>query len=199
MAEQLTDPTFIIGADAAAAGDSIQWWEYWWVYIFAAAIGFSATVAEPALIAVSLKAGEVSGGTIKPRALRVAVAVGVGASVAVGALRIVTGAPLYVFIIARLSRGGRPDHSSPQRRSFRWPTIRVVSRPRQSRRQWSQRSVLGLASTVPGRSELIDGFGLVALASLFPMITVMGYAQASRWRAARRAHAARPSDTPVTE
>ncbi len=40
---------------------------------------------------------------------------------------------------------------------------------------------LGLASTVPGRSPLIDGFGLIALASLFPMITVMGYAQIGEW------------------
>jgi hypothetical protein len=46
---------------------------------------------------------------------------------------------------------------------------------------------LGLAATVPGRSPLIDGFGLIALASLFPMITVMGYAQMSQWAAARAA------------
>ncbi|MDH3741904.1 MAG: DUF1538 domain-containing protein, partial [Hyphomicrobiales bacterium] len=40
---------------------------------------------------------------------------------------------------------------------------------------------LGLASSVPGRSALLDGFGLIALASLFPMITVMGYAQITGW------------------
>lgn len=45
---------------------------------------------------------------------------------------------------------------------------------------------LGLASTVPGRSILIDGFGLIALASLFPMMTVMGYAQISEWWLQRR-------------
>jgi hypothetical protein len=44
---------------------------------------------------------------------------------------------------------------------------------------------LGLASTVPGRSTLLDGFGLIAFASLFPMITVMAYAQLSEWRAKR--------------
>lgn len=44
---------------------------------------------------------------------------------------------------------------------------------------------LGLASSVPGRSPLLDGFGLIALASLFPMITVMGYAQLSDWLAKR--------------
>jgi hypothetical protein len=41
---------------------------------------------------------------------------------------------------------------------------------------------IGLATTIPGRSPLIDGFGLIAFASLFPMITVMGYAQLSYWR-----------------
>jgi hypothetical protein len=45
---------------------------------------------------------------------------------------------------------------------------------------------LGLASTVPGRSPLIDGFGLIALASLFPMITVMAYAQISELRATKK-------------
>ena len=48
---------------------------------------------------------------------------------------------------------------------------------------------LGLASGVPGRSAVLDGFGLIALASLFPMITVMGYAQMTGWltrRAERR-------------
>ncbi len=50
---------------------------------------------------------------------------------------------------------------------------------------------IGLASTVPGRSPLIDGFGLIALASLFPMITVMGYAQLAVWR--------KPSSTPQSK
>ena len=44
---------------------------------------------------------------------------------------------------------------------------------------------LGLAETVPGRSPLIDGFGLIAFASLFPMISVMAYAQLSEFRARR--------------
>jgi hypothetical protein len=46
---------------------------------------------------------------------------------------------------------------------------------------------LGLASTIPGRSPLIDGFGLIAFASLFPIIAVMAYAQLSEAKA-RRAH-----------
>jgi hypothetical protein len=45
---------------------------------------------------------------------------------------------------------------------------------------------LGLAGTIPGRSPLVDGFGLIAFASLFPMMTVMGYAQLGEIRARRR-------------
>jgi hypothetical protein len=44
---------------------------------------------------------------------------------------------------------------------------------------------LGLAANIPGRSPVLDGFGLIAFASLFPMITVMGYAQLSEWRRRR--------------
>ncbi|MBF0382504.1 MAG: DUF1538 family protein, partial [Magnetococcales bacterium] len=44
---------------------------------------------------------------------------------------------------------------------------------------------LGLAATVPGRSPALDGFGLIAFASLFPMMTVMGYAQIAQWLARR--------------
>ncbi len=44
---------------------------------------------------------------------------------------------------------------------------------------------LGLASTVPGRSPLLDGFGLIAFASVFPIMTVIGYAQLTAWRAKR--------------
>ena len=45
---------------------------------------------------------------------------------------------------------------------------------------------LGLASSVPGRSPILDGFGLIAFASLCPIMAVLAYAQASRWRASRR-------------
>ena len=44
---------------------------------------------------------------------------------------------------------------------------------------------LGLASTVPGRSPLLDGFGLIAFASVFPIMTVMAYAQLSEWQATK--------------
>jgi hypothetical protein len=45
---------------------------------------------------------------------------------------------------------------------------------------------LGLASTVPGRNPALDGFGLIAFASLFPIITVLGYAQFGQWLTTRR-------------
>ncbi len=45
---------------------------------------------------------------------------------------------------------------------------------------------LGLASTIPGRSPVLDGFGLIAFACLFPIISVLGYAELSAWKAKRR-------------
>jgi hypothetical protein len=49
---------------------------------------------------------------------------------------------------------------------------------------------LGLAEQLPGRSPLVDGFGLIASAALCPMLTVMGYAQLSEWWSPRRPRAA---------
>ncbi|NNL96318.1 MAG: DUF1538 family protein, partial [Xanthomonadales bacterium] len=77
MAEQLTAPEFI-GLHELG---TVAWHQYLWVYVFAAAIGFSTTIAEPALIAVAIKANQVSAGTITVRGLRVAVAIGVAIGV----------------------------------------------------------------------------------------------------------------------
>ena len=95
MAQQLTAPEFIYHSETAVAvGFRVHWLDYLWVYVFAAAIGFATTVAEPALLAVAIKANQVSGGTITVRGLRYAVAVGVAVGVALGVFRIVTGTPL---------------------------------------------------------------------------------------------------------
>ena len=96
MADQLTDPELVGGQAAGLAPD---WRDYYWVYIFGAAIGFATTIAEPALIAVSMKAQDVSAGTVHAWGLRVAVAVGVAIGISVGCLRIVTGTPLPWYII----------------------------------------------------------------------------------------------------
>jgi hypothetical protein len=184
MALQLTDPGFL-GVEPGAVA---EWWRYGWVYAFAAAIGFATTVAEPALIAVSLKAEEVSGGTVRAWPLRLAVAVGVGASVAVGAFRIVTGTSLVLYVlvgyaIVIVQTALAPRTIVPLAYDSGGVTTSTVTVPLVTALG------LGLASTVPGRSELIDGFGLIALASLFPIIAVLAYAQVAAvvsGRSARR-------------
>ena len=77
MARQLTAPAFIDPVAAQAGAFAAQWWDYGWVYAFAAAIGFATTIAEPSLIAVAIKARQVSGGAISLWGLRIAVAIGV--------------------------------------------------------------------------------------------------------------------------
>ncbi|MCK5623872.1 MAG: DUF1538 domain-containing protein, partial [Alphaproteobacteria bacterium] len=95
MAKQLTDPAFL-GIEAASA----DWRDYGWVYAFAFAIGFATTIAEPALMAVAVKANQVSGGAISVWGLRITVALGVAVGVSLGTFRIVTGTPLHWYIIA---------------------------------------------------------------------------------------------------
>ncbi|MDH3912492.1 MAG: DUF1538 domain-containing protein [Rhodospirillales bacterium] len=183
MAEQLTAHA-VEGLAAGAA--AVDWRNYAWVYAFAAAVGFATTVAEPALIAVSLKASEVSGAALNPWGLRVAVALGVAFGVTLGVFRIVTGTPLslyisagYVFVVLQTFLAPRSivplayDSGGVTTSTVTVPLVTALG--------------LGLASTIPGRSPLIDGFGLIAFASLFPMITVMGYAQIGAWRARRLA------------
>lgn len=176
MARQLAEPGFLAGPGAAAP----SWHDYYWIYLFGALIGFSTTIAEPSLMAVARKAGEVSGGTVGPWGLRIAVAVGVGASIAVGAFRIVTGTPLYVYMIVGYlivvaQTMFAPRAIIPLAYDSGGVTTSTVTVPLVAALG------LGLASTVPGRDALIDGFGLIALASLFPMMTVMGYAQIGSW------------------
>ena len=182
MARQLTAPEFLQVSDPTGA--ALTWREYGWVYAFAFAIGFATTIAEPSLIAVGIKAHEVSGGAISPWGLRVAVAIGVALGIALGTFRIVSGTPLYGYIIAGyvvviLQTVFAPRLIIPLAYDSGGVTTSTVTVPLVTALG------LGLASNVPGRSPLLDGFGLIAFASLFPMITVMGYAQLSAWRARR--------------
>ncbi len=177
MARQLTAPDFI-GRAADAA--EIDWRDYLWVYAFAAAIGFATTAAEPSLIAVAVKAEKLSSGTINAVGLRIAVALGVAVGVALGAYRIVTGTPLPYYIIAGYavvivqtmwaSRTIIPlayDSGGVTTSTVTVPVVAALG--------------LGLASTIPGRSPLIDGFGLIAFASLFPIMAVFAYAMLTAW------------------
>jgi hypothetical protein len=94
MAYQLTNPEFIAGEDADRV---LQWWDYYWVYLFAFAIGFSTTIAEPSLLAVAIKANQVSAGAIGTWGLRIAVAIGVAIGIVLGVFRIITGTPLSMI------------------------------------------------------------------------------------------------------
>lgn len=180
MAKQLTDPAFIHGEVAHQVERELYWSDYKWVYLFAAAIGFATTIAEPALIAVALKASEISGKVISPWGLRIAVALGVAIGIALGSFRIVTGTPLHYYIIAGyivviIQTFYAPRMIIPLAYDSGGVTTSTVTVPLVAALG------LGLAATVPGRSPLIDGFGLIAFASLFPMMTVMGYAQISQY------------------
>jgi len=184
MAQQLTAPELTGGG-----GD---WRGYGWVYAFAFAVGFAATIAEPSLIAVSLKAHDVSGGTINVLGLRLAVAFGVAMGVGIGAFRIVTGTPLpfyiivgYVIVIAQTFRAPRAiiplayDSGGVTTSTVTVPIVTALG--------------LGLASTIPGRSPLLDGFGLIAFASVFPIMSVLAYASLAAWVGRRKGGARAPT------
>ncbi len=189
MAKQLTEPDFV--HDAVAMVSEVRWVDYGWVYAFAAAVGFATTIAEPALIAVATKAQRISGGTISVLGLRIAVAVGVALGIAVGSFRIITGTPLHYYIMAgyvlvliqtafapRMIIALAYDSGGVTTSTVTVPLVAALG--------------LGLASTVPGRNVLIDGFGLIAFASLFPMLTVMAYAQISERRSRRQSKLTAP-------
>ena len=181
MASQLTDPGFIF-ADQEQMPEIVQWADYVWVYVFAFAIGFSTTIAEPSLMAVAIKAQQVSGGTIGVWGLRIAVAIGVAVGIALGTYRIVTGLPIHYFIIAGyvvvvVQTWFAPRLIIPLAYDSGGVTTSTVTVPLVAALG------LGLAETVPGRNVLIDGFGLIAFASLFPIMSVMAYAQLSELRA----------------
>ncbi len=171
MAAQLTDPGFTAQSLFGAPGGG-----YLWVYVFAIAIGFSTTIAEPALLAVAMKASETSGGAISVWGLRVAVAIGAAIGVCLGAHRIVSGLPLHhymivAYIIVVIQTIWAPKLIIPLAYDSGGVTTSTVTVPLVTALG------LGLAEAVPGRSALLDGFGLVAFTCLFPIISVLGYAQ----------------------
>ncbi|RDH84548.1 MAG: DUF1538 domain-containing protein [endosymbiont of Galathealinum brachiosum] len=183
MADQLTNPSFIYG-ELANVQHAIHWADYYWVYIFAFAIGFSTTIAEPSLIAVAIKANEVSAGAIGVQGLRISVAIGVAVGISLGSYRIVTGYPIHYFIITGyiivvIQTFFAPKMIVPLAYDSGGVTTSTVTVPLVAALG------LGLAETVPGRNVLIDGFGLIAFASLFPIMSVMAYAQISEYIANR--------------
>ena len=146
----------------------------WIIYAFAFAIGFSTTMAEPALMAIAKKSKEISDGKINDLILRLFVAVGVAFGIALGAFRIVDGGHIHYYIIVGYAivvalTFIAPKYIIPIAYDSGGVTTSTVTVPLVAALG------IGLATNIEGRSPLIDGFGLIAFASLFPMITVMAY------------------------
>jgi len=144
------------------------------IYAFAFAIGFSTTMAEPALMAIAKKAKDISDGKINDFALRLFVAAGVAIGIALGAFRIVDGGQIHYYIIVGylvviILTFLAPKYIIPIAYDSGGVTTSTVTVPLVAALG------IGLATNIEGRSPLIDGFGLIAFASLFPMITVMLY------------------------
>ncbi|MCW9050764.1 MAG: DUF1538 domain-containing protein [Motiliproteus sp.] len=156
-----------------------------WLLTFAFALGFGTTVAEPALIAVAAEAGKVAaeGGMIEnnqdaqavyANGLRFTVAFAVGLAIVIGVLRILRGWPIQNLIIGGYMLvvimtffapkeiiGIAYDSGGVTTSTITVPLVTALG--------------VGLASTIKGRNPMIDGFGLIAFASLTPMIFVMAY------------------------
>ena len=146
----------------------------WIIYTFGFAIGFATTMAEPALMAVAKKSKEISDGKINDFALRLFVALGVAFGIALGAFRIIDGGHIHYYIIVGYMivialTFIAPKYIIPIAYDSGGVTTSTVTVPLVAALG------IGLATNIEGRSALIDGFGLIAFASLFPMITVMAY------------------------
>ncbi len=179
MAHQLSDPQFLM--DDSPALNSLTEDQrigaefYVEVILFGFLVGFSTTLAEPALIAVALKAKEISTGAISTLGLRIAVALGVGTGVALGVFRIIEGTPLHYYIITgyvilMIQTYFAPKFIVPLAYDCGGVTTSTITVP------LLLALGLGLASNIPGSSPLLDGFGLIAFAVLFPIISVLAYA-----------------------
>lgn len=156
-----------------------------WLIVFAFSLGFGTTVAEPALIAVAAEAAEVAatGQMIEnslsakseyANGLRYTVAFSVGLAIVIGVVRILKGWPIQWIIIGgylivvimtmfapREIIGIAYDSGGVTTSTITVPLVTALG--------------VGLASSIKGRNPMIDGFGLIAFASLTPMIFVMAY------------------------
>jgi hypothetical protein len=148
-------------------------------------IGFATTMAEPALIAIGRQAEEAAGGTLNGNVIRILVAVGVAVGITIGVHRIITGDSIHYYIM-----GGyilvvgltliAPRYIIALAYDLGGVTTSEVTVPLVTALG------IGLASSIDGRSILIDGFGLIAFASIFPIVTVMAYAIVSQYLAEPR-------------
>jgi len=148
---------------------------YLFVYFFAFMIGFATTMAEPALIAIGHQAEQAAAGTINGNAIRIIVAVGVAVGITLGVHRIISGDSIHHYIIGGyilviILTALAPRYIIPLAYDLGGVTTSEVTVPLVTALG------IGLASSIEGRNVLIDGFGLIAFASIFPIVTVMSYA-----------------------
>jgi len=157
----------------------------WLLLLFAFTLGFGTTVAEPALIAIADEAADIAanGGVIEnagparesyATGLRLVVALAVGFALLVGVIRILKGWPVQYLIIGGylgvvVMTGFAPEEIIGIAYDSGGVTTSTVTVPLVAALG------IGLANSIRGRDPLIDGFGLIAFASLTPMIFVMGY------------------------
>jgi len=145
------------------------------VYLFAFMIGFATTMAEPALIAIGHQAEQAAAGTINGNAIRIIVAIGVAVGITLGVHRIISGDSIHHYIIGGyilviILTALAPRYIIPLAYDLGGVTTSEVTVPLVTALG------IGLASSIEGRNVLIDGFGLIAFASIFPIVTVMSYA-----------------------
>lgn len=150
------------------------------IYLFAFAIGFATTMAEPALIAIGQQAEEAGKGKLVGHQIRVLVALGVAIGLTVGVHRIISGASIHHYIMGGyalviLLTWLAPKYIVPLAYDLGGVTTSEVTVPLVTALG------IGLASNIEGRNVLIDGFGLIAFASIFPIVTVMLYAIYVEW------------------
>ncbi|ABI56013.1 DUF1538 domain-containing protein [Alkalilimnicola ehrlichii MLHE-1] len=148
---------------------------FFWLYLFAFTIGFATTMAEPALIAIGDKAEEAAKGKLKGNVIRLLVAAGVAIGITIGVHRIITGDSIHYYIMAGytlviLLTWLSPKYIVALAFDLGGVTTSEVTVPLVTALG------IGLATHIEGRSVIIDGFGLIAFASIFPIITVMLYA-----------------------
>lgn len=145
------------------------------ILLFAFMIGFATTMAEPALIAIGEQAEQAAPGRLKGSVIRTIVAFGVAIGITVGVFRIISGDPIHYYImggylIVVFMTWISPRYITALAFDLGGVTTSEVTVPLVTALG------IGLASSIEGRNVLIDGFGLIAFASIFPIITVMMYA-----------------------
>jgi hypothetical protein len=164
---------FPIGTSMATQLVSLD--TFLWVYLFAFSIGFATTMAEPALIAIGSQAQEAAKGKLDGNRIRLLVAAGVAVGITIGVHRIITGDSIHYYIMGGYAlvialTAFAPRYIVPLAFDLGGVTTSEVTVPLVTALG------IGLASHIEGRNVLIDGFGLIAFASIFPIVTVMLYA-----------------------